>query len=330
MNSQTCKNKAFPSIDVIIPVFNCEDYVLDAIRSVEQQTYIPNKIIIIDDGSTDCTSEKVLQYKSKIPIIHFKKENDGPNSARNIGIKNCTSDYVAFLDADDEWNENKLKKQIKVFEKTNLKNLGVVYCKYTIINEKGYLKENQTIEFDPTLRGKVYKKLLNGRPVASSASGVLIKRKCFDKVGLFDESLLACDDWDMWIRLAEHYEFDYADEELVKIRRHQKSVQNNGFYIFINELIFYNKWAEKINDTDSKCFADRISSRTIERLRKLEFMETVKYINIANRNLTAATKKKLFSSTFSSLKLYIFVKVIMIAINKIKKIFVIINFSKTL
>ena len=231
------------SIDVVIPVYNGQDYILQALHSIEQQTYAPSKIIVVDDGSTDKTPDIVTGYRSKLPIEYIRKRNGGLSSARNAGIAHSTSKYIAFLDADDEWMPNKLTKQLNVFINTNYENLGAVYSKYRIIDSNGELTHKHYVfEPDPSIRGNIYARLFEANKIAGSGSGVLVRRDCFDDVGLFDETLHACEDWDMWLRLASRYEFDFVPEVLVKIRRHHENMQRDTSMMFRNQLQFYNKW----------------------------------------------------------------------------------------
>jgi len=102
-------------ISVIIPVYNCEKYITEAINSVLKQEYHPLEIIVVDDGSTDKTQDKIKEFGYQITYIY--QENGGTAKARNNGIKNAKGDYFAFLDADDIWVENKLKMQMEIFAK---------------------------------------------------------------------------------------------------------------------------------------------------------------------------------------------------------------------
>ncbi|HBE01008.1 MAG TPA: beta-1,3-N-acetylglucosaminyltransferase, partial [Spirochaetia bacterium] len=94
------------SIDVIIPTYNCEQYILQACKSAANQIYKPQSIIVVDDGSTDQTETIIKNYSkySKIAIKYYHKNNGGPNSARNLGIAKSNAEYLAFLDADDIWH----------------------------------------------------------------------------------------------------------------------------------------------------------------------------------------------------------------------------------
>ncbi|MFA6391478.1 MAG: glycosyltransferase family A protein [Patescibacteria group bacterium] len=294
------QNKSF--IDVIIPVYNGQDFIIQAIQSVEKQTYPPNKIIIIDDGSTDDTANFINSHRGIIPIQYIKKEHGGLSSARNKGIQNSTNEYIAFLDADDEWYPNKLEEQIKLFHNKTNENLGVVYCQYDIINEAGHLTDKYYIQqADPLLRGGIFKKLLPLNKITGSASGVLVKRECFDKTSLFDEKMTAYEDWDMWLRLAEYYEFDFVNINLVKIRRYSKNMQNDKLHMFSNALTFYNKWIlilpEKINIP--RIWAEIIIEKVLTRLPRVDF------IKLLNKHLSKSSRKKLIKLAICDLKVYL-------------------------
>lgn len=233
-------------IDVIIPVYNGEKYIKEAIESVLNQTLLPDNIFVVNDGSTDRTQEIIDGYKKfSVPVICINKKNGGLSSARNAGIKASKNKFVAFLDADDIWLPNKLAKQIEVFNITCDNKLGVVYSDFTNINEKGEIIEKyDDFQFDKTWRGEIFEKLIIKNKVAGSGSAVLVKKECFEKVGLFDENLKAAEDWDMWLRIAQKFTFDYIYEPLVKLRRHSDSMQSDRFRMHLAYIDFFNKWIE--------------------------------------------------------------------------------------
>lgn len=289
------------SVDVIIPVYNGAKFILRAIESVEAQTVRPNKLIIVDDGSTDDTEKVVLEYKknSSLNIQYIKKDNAGPNSARNAGLAVCETPFVAFLDSDDEWCTNKLQKQLEVFGNSTLNNLGVVYCAYALIDDSGNKTEGVFVELDKKMRGIIFEKLILGNKIVSSASGVLIKRKCFEKSGNFDESLRAYEDWDMWLRLAEHFEFDYVDEILVKIRRHPNNAQRNNQLMFVNGINFYNKWILRL---DKKLIPKKWRDDVVF----LTFMNRIGILNALRktRNLLSEKAYTIFFKSYICIELY--------------------------
>lgn len=295
------------SIDVVIPVYNGERYIIDAIASVDRQTYRPERIIVVDDGSTDNTEGLVSAYRGSTPIDYIKKPNGGLSSARNAGIQRCTADLVALLDADDEWIEDKLEKQVEVFLRSEFDNLAIVYCKYLIIDENGELStEHHVTELDPTLRGQIFEKLLGGNLVTSSASGVLVRRDCFNQAGLFDETLKAAEDWDMWLRIAQSYEFDYVGQILVKIRRHSQNMQKDYTHMFRNELLFFQKWAARIPKelVQSQGWAGAIVDPIFRRLPEIELL------GIARNLLNKRTKKILFHQSLGSIQLYLILRLV--------------------
>ncbi|MEO6729268.1 MAG: glycosyltransferase [Candidatus Dojkabacteria bacterium] len=295
---ETLENKV---IDVIIPAYNQASFILDTIKAIENQTVKPRQIIIIDDGSKDNTEEVIKNYKSEVKINYVKKENGGPNSARNAGIKLSDAEFIGFCDADDVWEKDKLESQLRVFETTPLKNVGLVYSKYSVIDEKGENLQNAYIfPLDPNVRGYVFDDLLETNKVTGSASAVLIKRSCFETAGYYDENLQTHEDWDKWLELAQKFEFDYVYKSLVKIRRHGTNRQSDGQLMFTNELKFLNKWATQVPvEKIPTSWEFSIANQVINRLSDMSFFK------LAMESLTQESKNKIFNDTNGSMKLYI-------------------------
>lgn len=204
------KNKTNSLVSVIIPAFNAEKFIKDAIESVVSQTFQNFEILVIDDGSTDLTKEIVLSIEdSRIKYIY--KNNGGASSARNKGIENATGKYIAFLDYDDLWMPDKLQMQLDKF--SGEPDLGLVYCWVESIDIEG-----KTRFFSkPDNEGWVYNDLFFDN-FLHNGSVPLIKTKCFEKVGLFDENLSNAQDWQMWFNIAKYYKFGVVKEILVKYR----------------------------------------------------------------------------------------------------------------
>jgi len=210
-----------PTVSVVIPTYNRAHLIGKAIQSVFNQSYQDFEIIIIDDGSTDNTEEIIKGYKDK-RINYIKHErNQGISAARNIGIKKARGEYIAFLDSDDEWLPEKLDKQIKVFQ-NEPPEVGVV-CSWSFkINEKGNYIGKVCL---PKKEGYMYKDLLSSNNL--SVPTLLIRKECFEKVGLFDNLLNGQEDWDMWIRIAKYYRFVLIKAPLAKRRIHSKQISND-------------------------------------------------------------------------------------------------------
>lgn len=233
-----------PNIDVVIPAYNAESYISEALLSVFQQTLPVRTVIVVDDGSTDQTVQRIEKLwedlKFRYPEIRLQlimQKNRGPSPARNTGITASNAEFIALLDADDVWEPQKLERQWEVFQTSEFPRLGVVYCDYSLIDGNGLELTNfPRFPLDRSVRGNVRPRLFDGNLIASSNSGVLLRRKCFEKVGLFDERLQAAEDWDMWIRIAESFDFDFSAEKLVRIRRAIVSNSADPSRMFYNDL----------------------------------------------------------------------------------------------
>jgi glycosyltransferase involved in cell wall biosynthesis len=201
-------------ISVVIPTYNRRRYVREALESAWAQTYRPLEIIIIDDGSTDGTEEELSSFGSA--IRYLRQQNQGPSAARNRGIQAATGEYIALLDSDDLWAPTKIEKQVRLIERSS--KVGVVFCDTQQLNV--ITGDVAVRRCSPGLRGDIRRQLLHRNCVNGSDSAVLVRRACFDRVGLFDEALKQAEDWDLWIRISRHYHFDYVPEPLVTIRTH--------------------------------------------------------------------------------------------------------------
>ncbi|MDD5454425.1 MAG: glycosyltransferase [Candidatus Ratteibacteria bacterium] len=204
-----------PLISVIIPAYNRAKFLEEAVKSVLAQTYKNWELIIVDDGSTDDTSEVVKKFLDE-RIIYLHQDNKGASAARNKGILKAKGEYIAFLDSDDMWLPQKLQKQLEVFNKSRFKP-GVVYTGIQYMDYKGNLKKQRKL---PAYRGNIFKKLLR-KNIAGIGSTMLVKKECFEKCGSFDENLPSRMDLDMILRISEHFTVDYVPEILALERIHE-------------------------------------------------------------------------------------------------------------
>jgi len=232
-----------PTVSVIIPTYNRAHLIGRAIKSVLNQTYQDFELIIIDDGSTDDTEDIIRQFQEKDKRIKYVKhdKNKGGSAARNTGIKAAKGEYIAFLDSDDEWLLEKLKRQMKVFKNTSSE-IGVVYTGIISINE---ISEDTNIQYNiPKKRGWIYEDLLAENCVGTTST-VLIKKKCFEKSGLFDESLPGCQDWEMWIRIAKEYQFNFIKDPLIRYHIHNNRITMDLENKIKAKTIVINKFSEE-------------------------------------------------------------------------------------
>lgn len=241
-------------ISCIITTFNRDEKTLTrSLNSVLNQTYKNIEIIVVDDnGLKNEYSQYVANAVSNlITLNNFKllrhKDNMGAQVARNNGIKNASGDFIAFLDDDDEWLPNKLELQMKRFKNSNVDNLGLVYCGRYNIRSISEFNTKEVIENIEPPYGDVIKKLIRKNFIGST-SFPLIKKEVFDEVGYFDESLIAKQDYDMWIRIAKKYGIDYVREPLCKYYSHSgERITTNPSKKLIAEKKFLEKHFDLIS-----------------------------------------------------------------------------------
>lgn len=240
-----------PGIDVIIPVFNGEAFIEAAIRSVLQQTLPPERIIVVDDGSTDATAQVVAKLaQADARVLCLRRSNAGVSAARNVGISVSSAPFIAFLDADDVWLPEKLERQMDAFERGGPQT-GFVHSSYFFIDAEGERLSDRNV-VPPKQRGDIFLPLLlDGYVLSGSASSVLVRRDVLDKAGHFDEQLFHGEDWDLWIRLARLSKVDFTTEAVVGIRVHDRSAQRRAVLgrtlrFFQQQLLVYAKWEDLI------------------------------------------------------------------------------------
>jgi glycosyltransferase involved in cell wall biosynthesis len=208
-------------VSVIIPTYNHAHYIGRAINSVLNQTYRDFELIVVDDASTDQTQRILEQMNDKRIKIIRHENNKGAPAARNTGIKASEGEFIGFLDDDDEWLPKKLEKQLRVFQ-TSVNDVGLVYTGFYFASGKnGSLLSQIT----PTLKGSIYPDLLRRNIPAGNTS--LIRKHCFARCGLYDETLPSCQDWDMWIRISKFYKFDFVSEALSNVYVHGRQISTN-------------------------------------------------------------------------------------------------------
>jgi glycosyltransferase involved in cell wall biosynthesis len=196
------------SIDVIIPTYN-RAHVLDrTVQSVLNQSYKDFRIILVDDGSTDGTNEKVHQYKNDSRFKILTQENQGVSSARNLGIRHSSNDWISFLDSDDEWLPHKLKKQMDLIQD----NPHLEFVHSNEIWIRNGQRVNPKIKFDKSSRDLFQRSL---ELCLISPSTVLMKRQLCQKHGLFNESFPVCEDYDLWLKILATEEIGFVSDNLI-------------------------------------------------------------------------------------------------------------------
>jgi len=192
-------------VSVVIPTYNRYTLLKRAINSLLTQTHPVDEIIVVDDGSTDNTKD----IKKDFPeIIYIYQKNSGVSAARNVGIKRAKNEWIAFLDSDDEWHNEKLEKQVAFHQKN-----PNILMSYTA--EK-WVRDGKVVKIPKKYRKVGLDAFVENLSYCNIApSSVLLHRRLLEKIGLFDESLEVCEDYDLWLRITMEHEAGLINEALI-------------------------------------------------------------------------------------------------------------------
>ena len=195
-----------PVLTIIIPTFNRADFLKESIQSVLSQSFTDFELIVVNDGSTDHTGEVAEEF----PGIHYVScaVNSGVSHARNLGINLAKGRYICFLDSDDLWVKNKLETQIRWME-------SHPDCRLCYTDEIWIRKG---VRVNPMNKHRKFSGDIFARSLQLcivSPSSVLMQASLFDEVGLFDEDLLVCEDYDLWLRISQKYPVHFIEEKLI-------------------------------------------------------------------------------------------------------------------
>jgi len=197
---------SLPKVSVIVPTYNRASWLEETLRSVTRQTFKNFELIVIDDGSTDSTSQVMQSFPDAQYFIMGK--NSGVSKARNLGLDYAKGEFICFLDSDDLWDERKLEIQLYWMEN----NIDSQVCYTNEIWIRNGVRVNP-MNKHRKYTGDIFRHCLALCIV--SPSSVMLRKELFDKVGNFDESLPACEDYDLWLRIAVKYTFHFIEEPLI-------------------------------------------------------------------------------------------------------------------
>ncbi len=197
------------TVSIVIPTYNCAQYLPKAIESVLAQTYTDFELIVVDDNSTDTTQEYLSSIQDRRLRV-LKTQGVGASEARNWGVRVAHGEYVAFLDADDFWFQEKLATQVELHQR--YPSLGMSFTNYDHLTEayqsivdcfgywnqfgkehKPYLKLDEPLDF-----------VMSTNVIGTST--VMVKRDVFEQVGMFIPEIAYAEDWDLWLRISENFD----------------------------------------------------------------------------------------------------------------------------
>ena len=203
LDMEKSKNR---KVSVIIPTYNRAAMLKEAVDSVLAQDYPNFELIVVDDGSTDSTPKILNTYQDDVTVI--RRNNLGVSSARNAGIRAASGQFIAFLDSDDLWLPQKLSNQVEFFNlnpEALICQTEEIWIRNSVrVNPKKRHKKVSGMIFEPSLELCLV-----------SPSAVMMQRSLFETVGLFDESLPACEDYDLWLRISCRYPIHLIDTPLI-------------------------------------------------------------------------------------------------------------------
>jgi glycosyltransferase involved in cell wall biosynthesis len=229
-----------PLVSTIVLSYNHRQYLPETLESVKAQTYRATELIIVDDCSTDdsvAIIESWLQ-ENKIHCTFIRHDkNQGICKSLNDALAVATGEYISMVASDDIWLPDKTARQVEIME-AQPNQVGILYSDAFQIDEHGrplpdmFIAAHRNLSVMP--QGQILTVLLGGNFIPGMAT--LIRRECYKKVGLYDETL-PWEDWDMWLRIARHYSFVYSTTPSAKYRYHEKSLSHSDRARMVKESI---------------------------------------------------------------------------------------------
>jgi glycosyltransferase involved in cell wall biosynthesis len=218
-------------VSVVIPAYNAAEHISNTLESVLRQTFADFEVIVVNDGSPDTVKFDAVIQPFLGRIVYLKQENQGPSSARNLGIKQARGQFVAFLDSDDDWFPDYLSEQMRLFEKTP--SLDMVYSDALLYSIHGTLRKTY-MEKCPSKSPVTFEGLLV-EDCQVITSGNVVRRQKILEAGLFDERFHCSEDYDLWLRAAYRgAEIAFQRKVLLRHRIRPGSLSSDGVTILEN------------------------------------------------------------------------------------------------
>ncbi len=222
-----------PLVSVVLTSYNHAPYLPQAIESALGQTLREVEIIAIDDASTDGSQEVLRRYADRLRVV-LHDTNRGTYATLNEGIALTSAPHIAILNSDDVWLPDKLQKQVAVLESDP--RVGLVHTGFLVIDAQGHPIEGNPlgIRFHPNPQGDLLAELLTRNLFITSS--VMFRRECVERCGQFEEHLFGMGDWDLWLRIAEHYLIGYVSESVTLYRLHGQNTMYQSARMLADDL----------------------------------------------------------------------------------------------
>ena len=285
-------------VSVIIPTYNYSCYLGEAILSVLGQTYQNFEIIVIDDDSTDDTQDVIASIKDQ-RLKYMKISKAGNYCARNIGIKSSRGEYIAFLDADDMWMINKLKDQVAIFKEH--RDVGLCCTDHYLFFDKNkdnlYVDSVHGFRQDFIVQNNFVERMLEDNAIITSS--VMVRKTCFEHLGMFKTVHQNAMDYEMWLRIVLNYKVHYLKNRYVLKRMHNLNISSDKIRS-LNALLYVFK--EMDSFVDKSTFFNIKYKRLIkERLKKILYFLGIENISIKNYS---EALKHLYASKYSKKNIF--------------------------
>jgi len=257
-------------VDIIVPAFNAAKYLPFALQSVLSQTFEDWRVLLVDDGSTDNTEQVVASFRDRFGsrIQYIRQENRGLPAARNTAIRASSGEFLALLDADDVWFPNRLEESLKILRARP--QAGLSYGGITGIDSEGRIGDtfvgNQRYA-EGNIAPYIYM-----RKVELPCPTMTFRRKCIEQVGLFDETMRATEDRDLWLRIALRYEVAFVPKVIAYYRVSANSMSTDPERMLLAQVQFIEKhygatgcgWGAR-RIALSRCYKQRADALSIRR-----------------------------------------------------------------
>ncbi len=279
------ENSGGDLVTVIIPAYNAAMYIGETLESVFRQTHSNYEVIVVNDGSPDSRALELALLPFLSRITYLKQDNCGPSGARNTGIMKARGKYLAFLDSDDYWLPRHLEKQVALFKRDPT--LDLVYADCVLLQNN--LPIGSAFDFEPQSSPVTFRSLVSEHCTISTSSAVASRQFILD-VGLFDESLSRCEDYDLWLRMAHRGARINYNRDPQLCHRRYNNLSSDCLLMDSARVEVYNKLLTNLalSDKDRTAIKNRIAHTQVE-----YFTEVVKR-SLVNRDygeaIEAATR----------------------------------------
>ena len=270
-----------PLVSIVMPVYNGSNYIRESLGSVLAQTYKNIEIIIVNDGSKDNTEEIVKSYKDE-RIRYFKKENGGVATALNLAIKKSKGEYISWLSHDDVYYPDKIEKQINALKELNKdkRDKTILYSNWVLIDKNSKIFDTFRIEKRYDAKKLNYPLYPIMKCVVHGCS-LLIPKKCFNEVGLFNPKEITTQDYEMWFRMFPKYDLKFQPNFFVKFRYHEMQGSNTIKEAKPEADNLWLRMVSKLTDKEKKDIDGSLISfykRTIRFADQANYFKTKKYL----------------------------------------------------